>query len=415
MATAALTEPHVLAGAKARLFPEDGTDTYAVVDTQFAQDRWIDDRPIDPDVQALLAPFNHVRVGSGYPDLVGVPSIRDDLLAVDRVGDHPPLLAVEAKGQTATGTADVERGVVQAYDRLHEANVAMVAAPAGAIPQSARTLARELNVGILAVDEDGTVTPEVRPRVVGARPTGEADAIRFQASAQGVADRNFGLNHPKNYLAYPLALVHESDTEVVLADRVVGATDAARDGAAFLDLIDDRPDGPRLTPLGEEVVRFALREYDSVDAALEAFREWKRSRTRFCELAPRWGQLTRRVVYRYPATQLLVEQLQRLADDGVPEPSLVDLVEYCHASHPTFTVELFLRGTDDVRQRVLAADGRLRTDPLTEGSVYHSPTVFQLKTMLYHAGIVTATGTEPSNLSPAADEWALREPLARFR
>jgi hypothetical protein len=121
------------------------------------------------------------------------------------------------------------------------------------------------------------------------------------------------------------------------------------------------------------------------------------------------------VVYRYPATQLLVEQLQRLADDGVPEPSLVDLVEYCHASHPTFTVELFLRGTDDVRQRVLAADGRLRTDPLTEGSVYHSPTVFQLKTMLYHAGIVTATGTEPSNLSPAADEWALREPLARFR
>jgi hypothetical protein len=415
MATAALTEPHVLAGAKARLFPEDGTDAYAVVDTQFAQDRWIDDRPIDPDVQALLAPFNHVRVGSGYPDLVGVPSIRDDLLAVDRVGDHPPLLAVEAKGQTATGTADVERGVVQAYDRLHEANVAMVAAPAGAIPQSARTLARELNVGILAVDEDGTVSPEVRPRVVGARPTGEADAIRFQASAQGVADRNFGLNHPKNYLAYPLALVHEGDTEALIEERVVGATDAARAGATFLDLIEDRPTDTRLTALGEEVVRFALREYGSVDAALEQFREWKRSRTRFCDLAPRWGQLTRRVVYQYPATQLLVERLQRLADDGQPEPSLVQLVEYCHGTHPTFTVELFLRGTDDVRQRVLTAEGDLRRDALTEGGVYHSPTVFQLKTMLYHAGLVTATGVEPSNLDPERDTWALREPLARFR
>ena len=419
MATAALTEPHVLAGAKARLFPEDGTDAYAVVDTQFAQDRWIDDRPIDPDVQDLLAPFNHVQVGSGYPDLVGVPAggstLENDLLAVDRVGDHPPLLAVEAKGRTATGTADVERGILQAYDRLDEANVAYVAAPDGSIPQSARTLAREVNVGILSVAADGTVTPEVRPRVVGARPTGEADAIRFQASAQGVADRNFGLNHPKNYLAYPLALVHEGDTETVLADRVVGATDAARAGAAFLDLIEDRPDGPRLTALGEEVVRFGLREYGSVDTALDQFRDWKRSRARFCDLAPRWGQLTRRVVYQYPATQLLVERLQRLADDGEPEPSLVQLVEYCHGTHPTFTVELFLRGTEDVRQRVLTAEGDLRRDALTEGGVYHSPTVFQLKTMLYHAGIVTATGVEPSNLDPERETWALREPLARFR
>ncbi|MFB6082643.1 MAG: hypothetical protein ABEJ94_00170 [Halorientalis sp.] len=430
MATAALTEPHVLAGAKARLFPEGGTDAYAVVDTQFAQDRWVDDRPIDPDVQDLLAPFNHVRVGSGYPDLVGVPAsggsgderggsaggppLENDLLAVDRVGDHPPLLAVEAKGETAAGSADVERGVVQAYDRLHEANVAYVAAPAGSIPQSARTLARELNVGVLAVDADGSVTPAVRPRVVGARPTGEADAIRFQASAQGVADRNFGLNHPKNYLAYPLALVHEGDAEALIEERVVGATDAARAGAAFLDLIDDRPE-PRLTPLGEEVVRFARREYGSVDAALDQFREWKRSRKRFCDLAPRWGQLTRRVVYQYPATQLLVDRLQRLADDGEPDPSLVQLVEYCHGTHPTFTVELFLRGTDDVRQRVLTAEGDLRWEPLAEGGVYHSPTVFQLKTMLYHAGIVTTTGTEPSNLDPETDEWALREPLDRYR
>ncbi|SDF29231.1 hypothetical protein [Halorientalis regularis] len=415
MATAALTEPHVLAGAKAHLFPEDGTDAYAVVDTQFAQDRWIDDRRIDPDLQDLLAPFNHVQVGSGYPDLVGVPALENDLLAVDRVGDHPPLLAVEAKGRTATGTADVERGIVQAYDRLDEANVAMVAAPAGSIPQSALTLAREVNVGILAVAEDGTVTPEVRPRAVGARPTGEADAIRFQASAQGVADRNFGLNHPKNYLAYPLALVHEGDTEAVLAERVVGATDAARVGAAFLDLIEDRHDGPRLTPLGEEVVRFGLRAYGSVDAALDQFREWKRSQKRFCDLAPRWGQLTRRVVYQYPATQLLVDRLQRLADDGQPEPSLVELVEYCHETHPTFTVELFLRGTDDVRQRVLTAEGDLQRDALTDGVVYHSPTVFQLKTMLYHAGIVTETGVEPSTLDPEADAWALREPLSRFR
>ncbi|WP_336001230.1 hypothetical protein [Halorientalis halophila] len=417
MATAALTEPHVLAHAKARLFPDEGDETYAVADTQFAQERWIDDRPIDADVQDQLAPFNHVRVGSGYPDLVGVPDLENDLLAVDRVGDQPPLAVVEAKGETerGTGTAAVERGIVQAYDRLHEANVAFVAAPAESIPPSATTLARELNVGVLAVAESGSVTPAVRPRVVGTRQSGEADAIRFQASAQGVADRNFGLNHPKNYLAYPLALVHGRDTETLLAERVVGATDAARTGAAFLDLIDDRPAGPRLTPLGEEVVRFALGEYGSVNAALDAFRDWKRSRKRFCDLAPRWGQLTRRVVYRYPATKFLVDRLQRLVDDGEPSPSLVQLVEYCHGTQPTFTIELFVRGTDDVRQRVLTGEGELRSAALDDGDVYHSPTVFQLKTMLYHAGIVTETGTEPSNLDPGTDEWALRQPLDRFR
>jgi hypothetical protein len=413
-AAARLTEPHVLAHTKQRLFPDDDAEnTYAVVDTQFAQDNWIDAREIDDRVQDQLAPFNHVRLGSGYPDLVGVRPLDNDVLAVDRVGEEPPLIAIEAKGYTGTQRPDVERGIVQPYDRLDEANVAFLAAPARSLTQSARTLARELNVGILAVDSRGTVATELEPRVVGNRTSTEASAIRFQASAQGVADKNFGLNHPKNYLAYPLAVYHDGTTADLLAERVVKATDAARTGAAFLDLIRVEPDGVRLRPLGREVVRFALREYRSIDAALDAFEDWKRSRKRFCDLAPLWGQLARRVVYEYPATQLLVEELQTMHDDGIVEPTIVDLVEYLHRQHPTFTIELFVRGTDDVRQRVLDADGELRTPTLEDGDIYHSPTVFQLKTMLYHAGVLTTTGTEPANLEPCEDEWALREPLER--
>jgi hypothetical protein len=58
---------------------------------------------------------------------------------------------------------------------------------------------------------------------------------------------------------------------------------------------------------------------------------------------------------------------------------------------------------------VLTQDGDLREDELEDGSVYHSPTVFQLKAILYHAGILTNRGTEPSNLDPNEDVWALRE------
>ncbi len=413
MASAAsLSEPQVLAHAKRRLFPDaDESNAYAVCDTQFAIDEWLPGHPISPTVREQLAPFNHVRLGSGYPDLVGVRTLESDLLAVERFGDQPPLVAVEAKGYTDAGGVDVERGVVQAYDRLHEANAAYVAAPVAAISESTRTIARELNVGVLGVTQEGTVEPLEVPRVVGNRTSDEATAIRFQATAQGVADRSFGLNHPKNYLAVPLALYHPDETETVLAERVVRATDDALRGAAFLGLIEERPDRTRLTPLGEEVVRFALSQYESIDSALAVFEDWQGSPTRFCDLAPNWGLLTRRVVWTYPATQLLVEELQTMYDDGVRDPSLVDLVEWLHVHHPTFTVELFVRGTDDARSRVLDETGTLQVDELADGNVFHAPTVFQLKAMLFHAGILADRGAEPHRLDPTTDSWRLREPL----
>ncbi|MCU4802553.1 hypothetical protein OB920_19495 [Halobacteria archaeon HArc-gm2] len=412
MASAALSEPQVLAHAKARLFPDPGEDeAYAVVDTQFAMDEWLADQRVPEAVRDRLAPFNHVRLGSGYPDLVGVRKLEDDLLAVDRVGDQPPLVAIEAKGYRENEDVDVERGVVQAYDRLNEANAAYVAAPQAAISQSARTLARELNVGVLGVESDGGVTAVEVPRVVGNHTSDDATAIRFQATAQGVADRSFSLNHPKNYLAYALAVYHPEATDAILSERVVNAVDGARTGAAFLGLVEEKPHRVDLTPLGEEVVRFALDRYGSADAALAEFEQWQGSVQRFYDLAPDWGLLTRRVLWEYPATKLIVEELQTMHEDDEPAPSLVQFVERLHRLHPTFTVELFLRGTDDVRSRVLDADGELQVDELRDGNVYHSPTVFQLKAMLYHAGVLTERGSEPNKLDPPADTWALCEPL----
>ena len=409
-----MTEPAVLAATKRRLFPEERDAGYVVADTQFARDRWVDDRPIPAETKSVLAPFNHVALGSGYPDLVGVDHLDEELLAVDRLGDEPPLIAVEAKGRSSGGV-DVQRGVLQAYDRLQEANVAYVSAPAGAISQSDRTLARELNVGVLGVEAGGDLRLLERPRMVGNRSADEAAAIRFQAGAQGVAGKSFGLNHPKNYLGVPVAVAAAGDTRDRVAGRVVGAVDDAVRGAEFLGLVTDSSDRIELTGLGEEVVRFASRHYRSVDDALAAFEEWKRSRARFIDEEPLWGELTRRVVFAYPATELLVAELQQRRDDLNGPPTLVDLVEWLHTHHPTFAVELFIRGDEDVRERVLTGDGELRRAELADGPVYHSPTVFQLKAMLYHAGILTERGAEPSNLDPCEDVWQLREPLDRWR
>lgn len=411
-----MSEPQVLAHAKQRLFPESDRDgSYAVCDTQFAMREWVAGRRVPDEVRSVLAPFNHVRVGSGYPDLLGVRKLGSEFLAVERFGEEPPLIAVEAKGYTESGTVDVERGVVQAYDRLDEANAAFAVAPVPAISESARTLARELNVGVIGVDSDGGVSALEVPRVVGNRTSDEASAIRFQATAQGVANKSFSLNHPKNYLAYPLAVVHERGTDDVLAERVIGAVDGARTGATFLGLVEDQPHRVRVTPLGQEVVRFALDEYGSVDAALSVFEDWRARRQRFVDLTPRWGGLARRVIWEYPATQLIVSELQNLHDDGTTAPSLVDLVTWLHSQHPSFTVELFVRGTEDARSRVLTEDGDLERDALRSGTVYHAPTVFQLKAMLYHAGLLAERGAEPSRLDPESDSWQLRTPVPAFR
>jgi hypothetical protein len=99
-------------------------------------------------------------------------------------------------------------------------------------------------------------------------------------------------------------------------------------------------------------------------------------------------------------------------EDGLTEPSLVDLVEWLHLQHPAFTIELFCRGTDAARGRVLTGDGELRPEALEHGDVYHAPTVFQLKAILYHAGILTERGAEPNRLHPPTDVWRLREPLS---
>lgn len=412
MSATALSEPEVLAYTKRSLFPDDGEDAYVVADTQFAKERWLSDHEIQDRVKEALSPFNHVRVGTGYPDLVGVQGtdrLRERLID-DTAGTETALLAVEAKGyKSRQSSVDVETGIVQAHDRLGGANAAYLAAPLDAVDSSARGMARELNVGVLGVDEDGEVVAVEKPRPVGVANTDSADAIRFQATAQGVADQSFGLNHPKNYLGYAVATHHPLPTEEVVDEYVVGAVHDARKGAEFLGLVDTSGAADSLTPLGREVLRFAVSEHGDVESAIEVFDGWRRSRKRFTEVAPKWGLVARRVVYEYPATELIVEELQKLHDEGVYHPTLRELVLHLFDSHPSFAVELFVSSKDEKRERVFAGEDELDAEVLKNGEVYQPSTTFQLKAMMYHAGLLTETGAEPSRIDPTEDIWRLRE------
>jgi hypothetical protein len=107
----------------------------------------------------------------------------------------------------------------------------------------------------------------------------------------------------------------------------------------------------------------------------------------------------------------VVDALQRLHEQGHSAPTLREFVLTLHEAHPAFAVELFIRGTDDAREQVFRSEDTLDRAALSDGDVYASPTVFQLKAMLYHAGILTERGAEPNRLDPTTDVWRLRQTL----
>ncbi|MFB6252685.1 MAG: hypothetical protein ABEI27_13560 [Halobellus sp.] len=291
---ATLAEPAVLAAAKDALYPDlaERDDRYAVTETQFTVDSW-GGWSIPDGVRERLRPFNAIRLHSGEPDLLGDGLPAGEVL--DAAAASAPVVAVEAKGRSKTGSADVARGIEQAHSRLSEVNLGYVAVPADSITETTRSLARELNVGVVGVESADTAAVLEPPRVTGAGEfsTG-VEAVRFRARTHRLSDGSFPVNHPKNYLGYALALAAEADTEATYEKYVIRLTEDGRRGAILLGLVDCRG-RERLSHLGGEVVRFARSRHGSVEAALSTFDEWTGKSTRFTTLAPRWAQLARSV------------------------------------------------------------------------------------------------------------------------
>lgn len=388
-----LAEPTVLAAAKDTLYPniDTSSDQYAVTETQFTQSTW-GGWTIPDALRDRLAPYNTIRLNAGEPDLLGVGTPATDVLNSDAA--TTPITVIEAKGHnTDPSAADVTRGITQAHAHLPEVNLGYVAAPAPSITDTARAQARNLNVGVIAVDDTESARVVEPARVTGAGEFSTTiDAVRLQATTHRLTDGSFPVNHPKNYLGYALALAADDDTDTVYADNVINAISGGRRGAILLNLVDDQPNGDSLTHLGAEVVRFARDQHGSVTAALVEFDTWTGSRTRFTELAPRWAQLARSVAIQYEPTRLIITALERLHENGVSEPTLADVALEATRINQPLAVEVFF--TQHRRDAVLTADGEIAESELTDPTVYKSGIHFQFKYQLYHLGILTTGGTD---------------------
>ena len=407
--TATLPEPTVLAAAKETLYPELATspDQYAVTETQFTKSSW-GGWAIPDDLRDRLAPYNTIRLADGEPDLLGVGMPALEVLNADAA--TTPVTVIEAKGHNSNPVAaDIRRGINQAHGHLSEVNLGYVAAPLQSITDSARALARDLNVGVIGVE-----TSKEAKLIEPARVTGAGDfsttinAIRFQATTHRLTDGSFPVNHPKNYLGYVLALTADGDTENVYAEHVIDGVADGRRGAILLGLVDTQPDGDTLTHLGAEIIRFARTHHGSVFAALNQFDEWHGSQTRFTKLAPRWAQLARSIAVQYHPTQLIIEALEQLHQTGVTEATIADVAKQACRINQPLAVEVFF--TQHRRDDVLTSDGDIDETMLHDPTVYKSGIHFQFKYQLYHLGLLTVGGTSDKD-EVLDNPWQLEEPV----
>ncbi|OYR58066.1 hypothetical protein DJ83_15640 [Halorubrum ezzemoulense] len=404
---ASLAEPTVLAAAKDTLYPdiETSPDQYAVTETQFTQSTW-GGWTIPQALRERLAPYNTIRLAAGEPDLLGVGMPATKVLNGDAA--TTPVTVIEAKGHNSDpAAADVARGIAQAHNHLPEVNLGYVAAPAPSITDTARAQARNLNVGVIAVDDSDSARVIEPARVTGAGEFSTTiDAVRLQATTHRLTDGSFPVNHPKNYLGYALAVAVDGDTETVYVDNVINAISGGRRGAILLNLVNDQPNGDSLTHLGAEVVRFGRDQHGSVTAALAEFDTWTGRSTRFTELAPRWAQLARSVAIQYEPTRLIISALERLHQSGTRDATLADVALEAARINQPLAVEVFF--TQHRRDDVLTADGDINEAVLTDPTVYKSGIHFQFKYQLYHLGILTTGGTDDKK-TVLSNTWRLEQ------
>lgn len=222
------------------------------------------------------------------------------------------------------------------------------------------------------------------------------------------AEHGFKLSQPKNYLGVPLAVAAPGSTGGLVMQHLVGMAGEAKLGAAALGLLTD--DGA-LTERGKKVTDEATAIHGSPSAGLSALHDLKGSSGRFIDSLPGWTATLQSTFVGYPPVRAILNVVPP-GSDPIALPALVGRLS---ASSPETAAEHLLRAeaidtADPVGDAAAAhksgKDVATACPWTTLPSSFQSSTTFQLKSLLYHAGIVTEPGADSSRLSPTKDYWA---------
>lgn len=407
-----LIEPVVLAKAKEFLLGDEPERGYAVVDAQFQSESW-GSTSVSKETQEQLQPINSLHLKGGEPDALLAPPQEHTYRELS--GGPPtdlPLAVIEAKGETHNQNPNSTRiAITQAHRHLGEVNIGYAAVPQDYITELDRALAREVNIGLLAVTSRDIELLET-PRLVGAGTSQIAETIRFHARFGDTAVENLTKNHPKNAIGYALAVATEGPTEDFFRKYVIDSVNDGRQDAESLGLVVHRVGKSELTSFGREAVRTIAYHHGGIESALEVIDGLYQSPRRFIDVCPVMGAVARQTLLAYPPTQILIEKIEDLMEGGVREPTLAQIAKAVAGDHSDFALDLFV-ATDD-RSRVLSKEDGEMVDinAFDDGRVYSTHTTFQYKALLWHVGILTTKGTDTkSEIRPNKSIWALETPI----
>lgn len=386
-----MIEPLVLAEAKDFLATDRTEHGYAIVDAQFLVDQW-GETNIENETIERLTPINALNLSAGRPDaLVAAPNPNAFETSTEQV--LAPLLSViEAKGYSG-GSVNVAEAITQAHAHLDEVNLGFAAVPKHSVEPIHRRLAGELDIGLLMVNETGSVEVAQKPRAVGASTTPSTETIRFHARIGGDLPSKLKKNHPKNALGYVLAVAADGDTNRLCEEYVIGAVSDARMDAEALGLVVMKRNEPTLTPQGAESVRTLSYCYDGMLAALETVSQYYGSPKRLIDAEPPMGVVARDAILQYPPTTELLHVLDDIVAEGVHEFRIDQVAKRLAKRRPEFAIDLFL-STDPATRRAALQDRKIRLEVFDQEENYHTNTLFQYKAVLYHTGLLTSRGLD---------------------
>jgi hypothetical protein len=225
----------------------------------------------------------------------------------------------------------------------------------------------------------------------------------------------YPFSHPKAYVGVvPAVETTASRTEArdTINSSVIGAPDRALRGAARLNLVTlDEANNPQLTARGETILRLLCLAHGTPEQALAAIDDQHGSQDRFIASAPEYATIADHLQAADPALAYFVSLLSHAyqLDEFSGPYTLPTLVVAAARLDLPFTVATFLRNTAEARRQVLSStpDGshRLRIDALSSPDVYRGTTTQQLRSMLYHWGVLDEPGTDVGRLEPGNDIW----------
>lgn len=334
-------------------------------------------------VARQLEPMGTVWIGSFRPDLVCT------------TGSNRQLLVAGFEVKARFG--DWAQGLAQARSYRTGVHQAWLALPAAVTPakrdeQMLERDASESGVGVM-LRRGQSWSQLSRP----ADPRPAPDILsRISAMLAGVpVGRRLQLNHPLNYLIVPYLLSHApTESPMTLLERHwpdLGSSGTRRhaiDGALALRLIDR---SGQLTAEGASVA-------DLMSSLGFSTSTRPSKNRRLADVAPSIAAITRLVLLWQAPVRLIMDALRTLSASGATVQGV--LASACRIDEPLAT-------------SVFLSDPSMSPDQATEGSHYCPSTVFKLKQVMWHAGLLAhgahaSSGGRAERYSPQHDHWQLQ-------